>query len=111
MKNSKFQLLPLKIGIWNSYIDIYQKYILRNELSILFINKNKNGWLISPGCSGNPGIAIDGIVLVDYLVPRNARLERKTGIWFGIGPERFALNKKKPFELSNGFCSIISLKN
>ncbi len=111
MKNAKFQLLPLKIGAWNLYIEIYQKYILRNKLSILVINKNKNGWLVSPGCSENPGIAINEIVLLDFLVPRNARLERKTGIWFGMGPERFALNKKKPFEFSNGFCSIISLKN
>jgi hypothetical protein len=41
---------------------MYQKYILRNELSILVINKNKKGWLISPGCSENPGIAITKIV-------------------------------------------------
>ena len=84
-------------------IENYQKYILRTELSILVINKNKNGWLISPGCSGNPGIAIREIVLVDCLVPRNARLERKTGIWFGIGPERFALNKKKTIRIIEWF--------
>ena len=89
---------------------MYQKYILRNELSILVINKNKIGWLISPGWRENPGIANNKKFIV-WIVPRSARLERKTGIWFGIGLERFALNKKKPFELSNGFCSIISLKN